>query len=136
MLKVIFGNKGEGKTKRIIGLANQGVSEAKGNTIFIDDDSRYMFDIKHEIRFIDASEYSIDSPKMFFGFVSGLVAQDYDLEKIYIDGFLKIVHYDLEKLEEYFTHMEQLADKFNLDIVISVSGSNIPTYLEKYLLAD
>ena len=39
---------------------------------------------------------------MFFGFLSGLVAQDYDLEIIYIDGFLKIVQYDLDKLEEFF----------------------------------
>lgn len=134
MLKVIFGSKGEGKTKRIIALANEGVEQAKGNIIYIDDDSRYMFDIKHQIRFIDASEYTIDSPKMFYGFISGLIAQDYDLEKIYIDGFLKIVCYDLDKLEEFFSHMEQLIEKFGVDIIISVSGSSRPAYLDKYVL--
>ena len=134
MLKVIFGSKGEGKTKKIIALANEGVETAKGNTIFIDDDSRYMFDIKHQIRFIDASEYSIDSPKMFYGFISGLIAQDYDLEKIFIDGFLKIVCYDLDKLEECFSHLDQIAQKFGIEIVISVSGSSRPAYLDPYVM--
>ncbi|MDL2289483.1 hypothetical protein LJB83_01830 [Clostridia bacterium OttesenSCG-928-F22] len=134
MLKVIFGRKGEGKTKRIIALANEGVEQAKGNTIFIDDDSRYMFDIKHQIRFIDASEYAIDSPKMFYGFISGLIAQDYDLEKIYIDGFLKIVRHELDQLEEFFTHIDDIAHKFGVEITISVSGSDRPAYLDKYVL--
>ncbi|MGI6176080.1 MAG: hypothetical protein ACOYJC_08005 [Christensenellales bacterium] len=134
MLKVIFGSKGEGKTKRIIEMANSGVESAKGNTIFIDDDARYMFDIKHQIRFIDASEYDIDSPKMFYGFLCGLVAQDYDLEKIYIDGFLKIVRYELADLQEYFEHVEKMADKFSLEVVISVSGNTIPDFIKKYVL--
>jgi hypothetical protein len=135
MLKIIFGNKGEGKTKRIIGLANEAVEHAKGSMIFIDDDSRYMFDVKHQIRFIDVSEYYIDSPKMFTGFISGLIAQDYDLEKIFIDGFLKIVRHDLEELEELFTHLEELANKFNLEIIISVSGKEKPAYFDKFELA-
>lgn len=138
LLNVIFGKKGEGKTKRIIAMANDNVDKIKGSSIYIDDDSRYMFDIKHQIRFIDASKYSIDSPKMFFGFLSGLVAQDYDIEVIYIDGFLKIVQYDLEKLEEFFTHTEDLSRKFNLNIVISVSGNaqEMPAYLEKYIVKE
>ena len=138
MLNVIFGKKGEGKTKRIIALANENVDKIKGSSIYIDDDSRYMFDIKHQIRFIDVSKYDIDSPKMFFGFLSGLVAQDYDLEVIYIDGFLKIVQYDLDKLEEFFTHVEELSKKFSLNIVISVSGNKtgMPDYLEKYILKE
>ncbi|MHB1314897.1 MAG: hypothetical protein ACYCX2_05340 [Christensenellales bacterium] len=138
MLNVIFGKKGEGKTKRIIAMANENVDKIKGSSIYIDDDSRYMFDIKHQIRFIDVSKYDIDSPKMFFGFLSGLAAQDYDLEVIYIDGFLKIVRYDLDKLDEFFTHVEELSNKFNLNIVISVSGNadGMPAYLGKYILKE
>ncbi|MGI6168571.1 MAG: hypothetical protein ACOYI4_02485 [Christensenellales bacterium] len=136
MLKVIFGKKGEGKTKRIIGMANSGVDTLNGNAIFIDDDSRYMFDVSRQIRFIDASEYHIDSPKMFYGFLCGLAAQDYDLERIYIDGFLKIVHYPLEDLQEFFESANNMAEKFNLDIIISVCGDNTPDFIQQYVITD
>ncbi len=65
LIRVIFGEKGAGKTKQIIDMANEMVKESTGSMVFVDDDSRYMFDLKHEIRFVDASEYGIDSPKMF-----------------------------------------------------------------------
>ena len=66
LLNVIFGKKGEGKTKRIIAMANENVDKIKGNSIYIDDDSRYMFDIKHQIRFIDVSKYDIEQPQNVF----------------------------------------------------------------------
>lgn len=80
LIKVIFGETGAGKTKRIIDIANETLKTANGSIVFIDNDSQYMFGLKHDIRFVDASEYHIDSPKMFFGFVSGIAAQDFDLE--------------------------------------------------------
>lgn len=55
MIQIIFGKRGSGKTKRIIDMANASVGEQKGSVLFIDDDSRYMYDLKHQIRFIDAS---------------------------------------------------------------------------------
>ena len=73
MIKVIFGETGAGKTKRIIDIANETLKTANGSIVFIDNDSQYMFGLKHDIRFVDASEYHIDSPKMFFGFVSGIL---------------------------------------------------------------
>ena len=81
---------GAGKTKRIIDIANETLKTANGSIVFIDNDSQYMFGLKHDIRFVDASEYHIDSPKMFFGFVSGIAAQDFDLEYLFVDGFMKI----------------------------------------------
>ena len=57
MIQVIAGKKGSGKTKRIIDMANQATQESKHDIVFIDDDNRYMFDLRHEVRFINASEY-------------------------------------------------------------------------------
>lgn len=136
LIRVIFGEKGAGKTKQIIDMANEMVKESTGSMVFVDDDSRYMFDLKHEIRFVDASEYGIDSPKMFYGFVCGLAAQDYDLEAVFIDGFLKIVKYPLNDLEELFGHLEAFSKKFNVNVTISVSGNpaKTPEFMKKYLV--
>ncbi len=136
MIGVIFGERGAGKTKRIIEIANATLQTAKGSIVFIDDDNQYMFDLKHVIRFIDASEYHIDSPKMFFGFISGIAAQDFDLEYLFIDGFLKIVHHPLETLEELFREIEAFSRRCDIKIYISITGSaaHAPEFLKPYII--
>ena len=135
MLRVIYGEKGAGKTKRIIDEANALISTAKGTIVYVDDDKSYTRDIKHQIRFIDASEYSIDSPTMFYGFICGIAAQDFDLEALYIDGFLKIVKCDLSEMEGFFNQLEAFSIKFNVNITISINGKagTSPAYLDQYL---
>ena len=82
MLRVIFAEKGAGKTKRIIEEANELLKTAKGTIAFIDDDKSNTRDIHYNIRFIDASEYSLHGPEMFLGFICGIAAQDFDLEAL------------------------------------------------------
>ena len=69
MIQVIHGKKGSGKTKRILDQANEAIKEHKGDVIFIDDDNRYMYDLRHEVRFVNAGEYGSDSPE-FPGYLS------------------------------------------------------------------
>ena len=135
MIKVIFGETGAGKTKRIIDIANETLKTANGSIVFIDDDSQYMFGLKHDIRFVDASEYHIDSPKMFFGFVSGIAAQDFDLEYLFVDGFMKIVHHPLDTVEDLFKEMAAFAERRKVKLVLSITGSvnDAPAFLKPYI---
>lgn len=134
MLRVLYGEKGTGKSKKLIGEANSRLDSAKGSIVFIDDDKSNSREVSYQIRFVDASEYNIDSPKMFYGFICGLAAQDFDMEAIYIDGFLKIVRYDLNGLEELFTCLERFSTKFNVDVTVSVNGTeaNVPAFIQQY----
>ncbi|OQB23972.1 MAG: hypothetical protein BWY11_01467 [Firmicutes bacterium ADurb.Bin182] len=136
MIRVIFGEKGTGKTKRIIEMANEALKTAKGSIVFLDDDNKYMFDLKHEIRFVNASEYEIDGPKMFFGFLNGMAAQDFDLEYIFIDGFLKIVHHDLSTLEGLFDNLNKFSKRCDVNVIISISGNpgSVPEFIKPYLV--
>lgn len=136
MIGVIFGEKGAGKTKRIIEIANDTLRTAKGSMVFIDDDNQYMFELKHSIRFIDASEFHIDSPKMFFGFISGIAAQDFDLEYMFIDGFLKIVRHPLDTLAELFAEMDAFAKRCDIKLYISITGNraDAPDFLKPYII--
>ena len=104
--------------------------------MFIDNDNQYMFGLKHDIRFVDASEFHIDSPKMFFGFISGIAAQDFDLEYIFIDGFMKIVHHPLDTLEELFKGMDEFANRCNVKLILSITGSeeSAPEFLKPYIM--
>lgn len=135
MLQVIYGEKGTGKSKRILNEANERLEKAVGSVVYIDKNKSYTREINYKIRFVDASEYSINSPKMFYGFLCGIIAQDFDLEAVYVDGFLKIVQHDQATLEELFTNLNELSDKFNFDLIISLSGelNNIPEFINKYI---
>ena len=134
MIQVILGKKGTGKTKKIIQMANDTLKSATGDIVFIDHDKQYMYDLKHNIRFIDASEYEIESPKMFFGFLCGIAANNFDLEYLFIDKFLKIVKHDLSELEGLFEHLSTFSERCKVNIIMSISTDpeQIPEYLKSY----
>ena len=136
MIQIIFGEKGTGKTKKILELANTAAKEAKGSIVFIDDDDRYMFDLNLSVRFINAKEYGISGPKAFFGFLCGVAASDHDLEEVFVDGFLDIVRHDLATLEGLFDELGSFADKHNSRLTLCVSGAveTLPPFLKQYAL--
>ena len=136
MIGVIFGEKGMGKTKQILELANKSVLASKGTTIFIDDDTSYIYDLSTKARFINASDYGITTPKMLYGFLCGLAASDFDLETIYIDGLLRIIGHEIASLEGLFDDLKTFASKNNLNVIMSITGSKetIPPFLKEYLL--
>ena len=99
MIQIIAGKKGSGKTKRIIDMTNEKVKDSQHDVVFIDDDNRYMLDIDHKARFINASEYKILTPEMFLGFLCGMLSQNFDVGVIFIDAFKKL------EFEAQFQHL-------------------------------
>ncbi len=136
MIGVIFGEKGTGKTKQILEMANKSVLTAKGNTVFVDNDTSYIYDLSRKARFINATDYGITTPKMLYGFLCGLAASDFDLETIYIDGLLSIIGHELDSLEGLFDDLKVFSQKNNLSVIMSITGSRetVPTYMKEYLL--
>jgi len=118
LIGVIFGEKGTGKT------------------IFIDDDTSYIYDLSAKARFINASDYGITTPKMLYGFLCGLAASDFDLENIYIDGLLSIIGHELDSLAGLFDDLKTFSVKNNLNIIMSITGSKetVPAFMKEYVL--
>ena len=125
MIQLIYAKKGSGKTKRLIDLANADLNSTKGDVVFIDDDKRYMYDLRHEIRFVDASAYPVArgcSPDAFLAFISGMLAVNYDITLISIDAFLKLVHIDdPAELSPFFAALDKLSQEHNCNFMVSVS---------------
>ena len=136
MIQVIYGKKGSGKTKRLLDMANDALKVEHGDIVFVDDDKRYMYDLRHEIRFVDASEYSVKSADMFLGFLSGMMSQNFDVTAIFIDAFMKMVNADVSTLGDFFAQLDTLAEKRNLRFVISLSGDpdTMPEFMKKYVI--
>ena len=93
-------HKGEAERQNGSSLwANEEVSSAAGTVVFIDDDNRYMYDVKHEIRFVNVKEYAIDNADKLYGFICGMCAQNFDITAIYFDAFLHMIKAKVEDLE-------------------------------------
>ncbi len=136
MIEIICGEKGTGKTKRIISLANDVSDKAKGSMVFIDDDNSYMYDLGYSIRFINVTDYAVNDPDMFLGFLCGLCASDFDLEYVYVDRFENVIKADLSELASFFKQLETLAKQHSLHIVLSVSKGEevLPDFMRPYIL--
>ncbi len=93
MIQILVGEKGEGKTKRLIDMSNEAGKLSDGHIVFIDDDNRHMYDLHYNIRFVDTTGFVIEDQRIFFGFICGILSQDGDIEKIYIDGLNNIIKY-------------------------------------------
>lgn len=136
MIEVIYGKKGTGKTKRLIDMANDSIKDQKGDVLFIDDDNRYMFDLRHEIRFINAGEYDVHNAQMFMGFVCGLLAQNFDIRLVFVDAFLKLAREEIEGLGWLFEKLDTVSKKHNVRFVISCNGDagNPPEFLKPFII--
>ena len=126
VVSILYGCKGTGKSRRLIELANEAYAQRSENSVFIDCDDDRMYLLERDIRFINASEYIIDGPKMFSGFISGIAAQDFDLQAIYINSFMKIVKHPLETLELMFSFLAEFSDRMSVDLIISISSEEEP----------
>ena len=136
MIRIIYGKKGSGKTKKIIDAANEAVKSSTGELVFIDDDNRYMYDLRHEIRFVNATEYDVSSPDTFMGFICGILAGNYDMKQLFIDGFLRLVKSEMADLEPFFVKLEDISHRHGVDVVISASAKDdtVPEFLKKYIV--
>lgn len=136
MIQVFCKEKGSGKTKALINLANAKVETTKGNLVYVDDDTRVLLTIDKNIRFICSKDFNIHNYKDFYGFVCGIISKDYDVEGIFIDGVLSDVCRNREDMDCIMSKLEYLSQKFNVDFYMNVSceDNNVPDTIKKYMM--
>ena len=134
MVTLIAGKKGSGKSKEIVKRANEALESHKGDVIFIDDDSRAMYDLHHDIRFVDLSKFQVKTTCEFLGFICGLISHNYDIQTIYIDGIMNTVKMTQEELIEWFSRVEQVSQNHKINFVVTLNyESELPEGLSQYL---
>ena len=128
MIQIISGNKGKGKTKYLLDMANTAIKESTGSIVYLDKSSKHMYELKNRISLINVNEYPITSSEGFIGFICGIISQDHDLEQMYFDSFLKLASLEGESIEETFKTLQEISEKYHLTFVLSVSedASNLP----------
>ena len=134
MIQLIVGGKGSGKTKKMIEMINASADTTPGNIVCIEKSMKLTYDVSHAVRLIDVDEYKISSYDMLYGFIAGVLAGNYDIVEIYLDGVLKIGNRDLDGLGTMLAELDGIAGE-NIKIVVTVSADEdmLPDSVKKYL---
>ena len=122
MITLIIGNKGSGKTKRLIQLANEAVEKSNGNVVVIEKGAKLTYDVSHKARLIDIEQYNVSGFDAFYGFLSGICAGNYDVTDIFVDSTLKITGRDFEALADFVAKANELASHSEVKIVMLISA--------------
>ncbi len=136
MIKVLIGKKGTGKTKTLINSVTDAAANAKGDLVFISSDTkRHMYDIPHKVRMVDTSAFVLKVYDEFYGFICGLLSNNFDISNMYIDSMYKIVEDHETGLEKFFEDVSALAEKYSIDFMFTMSmdEADAPEFLKKYL---
>ena len=121
MVQLIVGDKGKGKTKYLLDKVNAEVKEAEGNIVYLDKSSKNMHELNNKVRLINVSEYPVKNADQFLGFVCGVCSQDYDLQTMYIDSFVKVAGLEGKEITETVVALDAIGKQFNVNFVISAS---------------
>ena len=137
MVKILAGEKGEGKTKRMIDMANAAGKEAKGNIVFVDDDNSHMYDLHYSVRFVETPKFIMEDPQVFRGFVCGILSQNSDIETIYIDGLNHI----MDRISDadftaFIQELDKTSKEAEMDMVMIISRKTdaLPAAVQQYLI--
>ena len=80
-----------------------------------------MYELNNKVRLIDMSEYDIQNSSEFLGFISGVISQDNDLEKMFLDSFLKISKAEDDELGEVLERLDEMGKKYEVSFIVSLS---------------
>ena len=139
MIHVFCNKRGSGKTKALISMANDKLTEEKGHIVYVDADNKAMLQLHRDIRFVDAKEFDLLNTNHFYGFLCGMISEDYDIDTIYIDGLFNIVQGNGKDAAHLFFGIEKLSQKHNVEFYINVNSEDseataeVFEYIKKYV---
>lgn len=138
MVQLIVGNKGKGKTKHLLEKVNTQVLEATGNIVYLDKNTKHMFELNNKVRLINVSDYMIASCDEFVGFLSGIISQDHDLQMMFLDNFLSIAYLDGKDITPVVDKLEKFGETFGVDFVLSVgvNEEELPEALKEKVIVS
>ncbi len=133
MIKLITGKKGSGKTKILVDLIKQAAQSTRGNVVCIEKAMQLTYDIPYSVRLVDVDSYSIDSYDKIYGFISGMIAGNYDISEVFVDGILKIGGRDYEALGSFLAAVESITSDIEVVFTVSEDLENLPESVTKYI---
>lgn len=138
MIQLIVGHKGSGKTKTLVEMANKAVVESRGNIVVVEKDVQLTYDISSKARLVYSDEYGVLGYDAVYGFITGLLAGDYDITHIFIDPIFKMCGRDFEAFTQMVNKLDNLPSAKDVTIIFTVScePDDLPYHLRDLMIAD
>lgn len=135
MVQIIAGEKGKGKTKILLDKVNADVQSAKGSIVYLDKDTKHMYELNNKVRLINVKDFCVENAGEFVGFICGLISQDSDLEKVYLDSFMKVSCAAEDELSTVIAKLDRIANQFEVDFIVSLSIAKdaLPEDVQKFV---
>ena len=121
MISLIIGNKGSGKTKRLIALINEAVAKSDGTVVCIEKSPLLTYEVTHKARLIETERFNVEGCDAFYGMVCGIIAQDHDLTEIFVDATFKIVGRNYDEFAALINKLSKISAEAGVDFVFTVS---------------
>ena len=121
MIKLIVGKKGSGKTKVLVEKINEAARTTNGSVVCIEKELQLTYDISHSVRLVDVDGYGIVGYDAFYGMICGVLAGNYDITDLFIDGTLRIGGRDTADLSKMIAKLNPLVESRNVNVVFTVS---------------
>ncbi|MDU2583900.1 MAG: hypothetical protein E7C85_01005 [Anaerococcus prevotii] len=132
MINLVLGEQGVGKTKYLVEEANKEKEKGNNNIVFVDTDDSQINTLDHKVRLINAKSYKISNIDGLLGFTGGILARDYDIGKIYLDGIYDIIDINKDNIEELSQRLKDLSEYSKSDIYLGLDWTkeDVPSSLD------
>lgn len=136
MIKLIVGTKGSGKTKTLISQANQAGETSNGNVVFVEKGMALRHELSAgQVRLVNTEDYDIAGFESFTGFLCGILAGNYDITHLFVDGVFKIggKEKNYDGLTSMILELAKIVPQ-ETEVVFSVSCSleDLPSSLQHF----
>lgn len=132
MIKLIIGNKGSGKTKKLIDLVNTAAKNSPGSVVCVEKGDVLTFSVTREVRLIDVESYGISGYDEYYALLCGIAASNHDITHIFGDATKKIGG-GLEGIDKFF---ERLSKNSDIEYVFTVSCDEADLPAEAFKFAE
>ena len=134
MIELITGRKGTGKTKNLIDKINTAVAETNGCLVCVERGETLRRSISYKVRWVGVEQFDITGYDTFYGFIAGMLAGNYDIKEIFVDGILRIGGRGLNELGAMLAKLDTLTGKDTIvTFTVSADNSELPESVTKYL---
>ena len=134
MITLITGKKGTGKTKILIDKINEAVKTTNGNLVCIEKGENIRRSISYKVRWCDVEQFSVEGYDSFYGFIAGMLAGNYDIKDIYVDGILKIGGRDFEAFGAMLEKLDKLTgDDATVVFTVSADVSELSENVKQFI---
>lgn len=132
MIKIIAGEKGTGKTAKLVDEINT-VAAQDNNVVCIERGSRLDQLLKPNVRLVNMTEYPVTGYDQLLAFIGGITSKDYDLTHIYIDSICKIADDDnMDALATFVGKLDAFLKDTPITATIIISGKDLPADIAQF----